>query len=317
MARQYILASPLGAIYVNESAARQYILAPGLFVNELVATPFIARADRRNPITKPFPSDLRGFTQGLNLGLRGAVAVASARQGYDWPNPISRPHPISLRTHLNPVPLNLLGKDQFFSVAGQPPTYTWTVPRGRPPQNLYGFWTVNLQNTLLASPAAPPFIPQMWPNPPLVVAEARRGKGWPANLLESTLAPPPPARPFNNREWPNPRARGFPQQILRIPEPYAPPSSIVLLEGGGIFIGDAVADLDAAIGDANLYDLAGLAMLGAAAGVGSAVQSPGVEIKYRVGPLPLDAETLPNANARITENGDYRLTEAGIPRVTQ
>src|SRR5260221_9156000 len=51
---------------------------------------------------------------------------------FDWPVPRGYPFPMSLRSWMESVRLQLLGKDQFFGVPGVGPTYDWPNPRGYP-----------------------------------------------------------------------------------------------------------------------------------------------------------------------------------------
>lgn len=63
---------------------------------------------------------------------------------FDWPNPSGAAYPISLRTFLESLDLNLYGQDQFFGPPGMGPVYQYPNPRG--PQRAIDLLT--LLNTL-------------------------------------------------------------------------------------------------------------------------------------------------------------------------
>lgn len=205
-----------------------------------LAVPF-TQTDWANPRGRPFPVDLRGFVDPFNpnligqdkfFGLAGnpnfdwpnptpqrirdrttpppnlllsttSTPAAPPFAQTDWPNPRGQPYAISLRTHTDPLKINLQGQDTFFGAPGQPPAHEWMVPRGRAPINAYGFWTVNLLTT---TASAVPFSQSDWPNPKLAIPESRRGKNWPVDLLGTTLATAA-AVPFAQANWPNPRGQ--------------------------------------------------------------------------------------------------------------
>lgn len=205
-----------------------------------LAVPF-TQTDWANPRGRPFPVDLRGFIDPFNpnligqdkfFGLAGnpnfdwpnptpqrirdrttpppnlllsttSTPAAPPFAQTDWPNPRGSPYAITLRTHTDPLKINLQGQDTFFGAPGQPPAHEWTVPRGKAPINAYGFWIVNLLTT---TAAAVPFSQSDWPNPKLAIPESRRGKNWPGNLLGTTLATAA-AVPFSQADWPNPRGQ--------------------------------------------------------------------------------------------------------------
>src|SRR5882724_8167935 len=58
---------------------------------------------------------------------------------YDWPNPRGTIPRIALRTHLDPLKLNLLGQDSFPSIGNQ--NYDWPNPRGSIPGIALRTWT--------------------------------------------------------------------------------------------------------------------------------------------------------------------------------
>src|SRR5690242_2446657 len=153
----------------------------------------------------------------------------------DWPNPTQKKPDI--RGSTASVNLNILGKDQFYGAAGQPPTYDYPNPVLRKVQRQDYLGSVNLN--LLQ-----PFAQTDWPNPTLkkpdirgavygvnlnILGEdqffgaagqpptydypnprtARRGPpDQSISLLQSTLAPVVVAgNPFSQTEWPNPIRR--------------------------------------------------------------------------------------------------------------
>ncbi len=126
--------------------------------------------DFPNPIGKKFPSDLRTFTNPAEVQLIGqdlffsvagigpnydfpnpqlkkssfaslcpipinnivfSIVVYPSTFVFDFPNPIGKQYPQDLRTFLNLVDLNLLGKDQFFAAAGMGPQYDFPNPKGK------------------------------------------------------------------------------------------------------------------------------------------------------------------------------------------
>lgn len=148
--------------------------------------------------------DIAGTT--LTLGQLAPLA--------DWPVPRARIPAISLRTHVQATPLNLLNKDTMFGAAGQPRVNADqpTPPRGRAfPISNRGF--VQGGSALLITP---PNFPcgqirlTEWPVP--------RGRAYPVSLRTFTtplsqlllhqdqffgVAGEPPC----NRDWPVPRGR--------------------------------------------------------------------------------------------------------------
>lgn len=108
-----------------------------------------------------FPISNRGFTWSTNINT--LVTFPKCFAMTDWPNPRGYVPAISLKTHLDPLKLTLLGKDQFFGAPGEGPTYAWPNPAGpRYPTHLGTFYQAPSLSNLLA-PA--PFNMADWPNP--------------------------------------------------------------------------------------------------------------------------------------------------------
>lgn len=103
-----------------------------------------------NPIGRiVLPLDLR--TVNLLENTLGVAPLPFAM--LDWPNPRIAASPVVLRTWLDALKLNLLGKDKFFGAPGQVPTY----PPAPPPRNRI----VPPQSWLQSTPAGmfPTFVP--------------------------------------------------------------------------------------------------------------------------------------------------------------
>lgn len=101
----------------------------------------------------------------LGLYINKLSELAMAPFCYDFRNPDRRQYPIALRTWLESVKLNLLGKDQFFAAAGMGPSYDYPNPRGaRFPIELrtWESFAINLLGQIIA---AVPFFMADYPNP--------------------------------------------------------------------------------------------------------------------------------------------------------
>jgi hypothetical protein len=105
--------------------------------------------DWPNPFPLKSPSDLRTWLLSLQGSTLNPVQQLPPSL-LDWPNPRGAIYSSDLRTFLQPVMLNLLGKDQFFGAPGQPPTQgaDWQLPRSTPPIFRQIFMMNLLQSTL-------------------------------------------------------------------------------------------------------------------------------------------------------------------------
>ena len=129
--------------------------------------------DWPNPVLRRDDVNRRGWFVNLLLSTLYTVIVPFAQR--DWPNPWGRLFPSSLRTHTDPVKLELAGQDQFFGLPGQPPAN------------------------------------QDQPNPTRAKSPAVDLKTWLGNLLQSTLGFV--IAPFAQRDHPNPRGYVFPTSL--------------------------------------------------------------------------------------------------------
>lgn len=174
------------------------------------------------------------FSVGITIAIRPAAAVATDPfKVRDFANPTAPARGISLRSHINPVALNLIGQDKFFGAPGQGPVYDYPNPKAPlrgielrnwintqiPPTVTFpavsAFWaysqparpvTQTWLNTFIPPAAASPIVPVIWSSP------ARAGQApqfWALNLQETTLSPAA-AVPFKWQEWraPGPKAGG-------------------------------------------------------------------------------------------------------------
>lgn len=130
-----------------------------------VAAPFSGRAD---PVP-PAPGRAHvGFTQAAQTQLIGQdklFAGPGQVPAFDWQVPRGYQHPVSLRTHLNPLNL-LAGLDQFFGAPGQPPAnLDWPVPKGRPHPIDARTWLQSQSLPANVIPVNPPPGAPVMPNP--------------------------------------------------------------------------------------------------------------------------------------------------------
>lgn len=88
---------------------------------------------------------------GLEHTLLSKDALPFRQQ--DWLVPKVAEFPIELRTFLNPVELQLIGKDQFFGAPGQVQDYDWQNPQATIPSDRSAVWQAPLP---LLNPAPPP-----------------------------------------------------------------------------------------------------------------------------------------------------------------
>lgn len=101
------------------------------------------------------PIDLITFLQSPPLALTVAPALPP-NCSTDRPNPRGAAYPQMLRTFVNQVNLNLIGKDTFFGAPGQPPSpVTWINPRGAARPS-FGALHIPVQRGALTLPPPPP-----------------------------------------------------------------------------------------------------------------------------------------------------------------
>lgn len=151
-------------------------------------------------------------TQGPSnrLALTATVAQAPFAQ-YDWTNPQRKTFPVALRGHLNPFPINLYGKDQFFAAPGMGPDYDHPNPLRKRPAHV-GFTSSILpqlygQDTFFGPGGYGPDYD--YPNPTL--RRKVQQPEIPQNRLALTAAPV--SAPFNAQDFPNPLRRPRAQQF--------------------------------------------------------------------------------------------------------
>lgn len=180
--------------------------------------------DYPNPRGRSYPVDLRHFAPSALQILTAPTGAAPFSQ-LDWPVPKGRTPPVELRTFLNSIEIQLIGQDQFFGAAGQPPAnLDWPNPRGYSYSVALRSFAVDLQQTTLAPTPPAPFNQDEWLNPrgapfPLALRQ------WDNNLLEGALGLLP--APFAQSDWPLPRRparsqdwnRGSPLELLTLPQP--------------------------------------------------------------------------------------------------
>lgn len=210
------------AVALNLLGIDQFFTAPGLAPDY----------DWPNPRAPQRSISLNWASTGLNLS-----TLATAFYQHDWPNPRIAPRANALLTHTNPVAVNLLAQDQFFTAPGQPPHYDWPNPL----ISKRADFTRN-SPSLNVTTLAVPFLQTDWPNPraPLAAISLRThtdpvklnllgqdnilpGKAtWPQSLrtpqsiadlpytslnLTTLASAAPAAAPFFQTDWPNPRRR--------------------------------------------------------------------------------------------------------------
>lgn len=153
------------------------------------------------PLPVRAPAVNRGIAQAPPLALTTSP-TATPFNLYDWPTPPRAQAPsISLRTHLQPLPLTLLGQDQFFGAPGQSQPADFSLPVRARRTDLSFSVSLGLQTT-----AAPvPISNADWSIPVRSAAGVQPQPGGisPALLVQLTT-------PFPSGDWPNPRlARAF------------------------------------------------------------------------------------------------------------
>jgi hypothetical protein len=211
-----------------------------------VAAPIVASAQdlpRRPAVAS------QTWTQNL---LESTLSVAAPSPFFqtDWPLPRVAVPAITLRTWIDALRLNLLGKDAVFGAAGQTTTYDWPNPRVPAPSIALRTWLDNRLLDTLAFVQPRPFAQLEWPIPknavpavvlktwidalrlPLLGQDRMFGApgqpavyAWPnpivrpsaldlrasfGNLLQTTLGI---VRPFAQYQWPNPILRVAPSEL--------------------------------------------------------------------------------------------------------
>lgn len=140
--------------------------------------------DWPNPNLGPARSiDRLTWTSTFQLSDRLDQAVPQAQ--YDWPVPKGYVPGISLRTHLDPLKLNLFGKDTIYGAPGQVPSYDWQNPRGR---FIFADFTSPTPFTLFVESGLPPPRQSDWPNP--VIQIPRSNPDWVVGLPYAIRAAP-------------------------------------------------------------------------------------------------------------------------------
>lgn len=173
---------PKGAVFPTENRT---------FINQLgiphYTTP-ISYVFRPPLVTRIWPKFYLHDSSWIPNTVLNTLPKAVPSHQTDWPNPRGPTFPTDLRTFVNSVELQLIGKDLLFGAAGQVPTYDWQNPRGKPSPNDYGTWVVNLLQTTL-QPAAP--VSYLF-RPPLIQRIERKPyfqeTFW-NNLVVTTLSP--------------------------------------------------------------------------------------------------------------------------------
>lgn len=105
--------------------------------NNLIGKDQFMRAPGMGPSNWDWPvpkgparlSSLGRIEQNNTLALI-VTNLRTVNNKYDWPNPRGYVPGISLRTHIDPLKLLLLNKDQFFTTPGKAPIYDYPNPRG-------------------------------------------------------------------------------------------------------------------------------------------------------------------------------------------
>jgi hypothetical protein len=203
--------SPFAKIdWPNPLGAKQPIQwqAPSLLGTLLqpLQSPF-AMTDWPVPNGPRFPIDLRTWTETtLYLLGKDQFFGLAGNPTFDWPVPKGPVPVIDLKTWTKNTTY-LLGKDQFFGLAGHP-NFDWPNPRGPIPAIDLKTWLENI--TYLIGKDTLPEPNYDWPNP--------RGKVPAIDLrtwIKSTLyLLGKDQLPEQNLDWPNPRGARFPVGLL-------------------------------------------------------------------------------------------------------
>lgn len=135
-----------------------------------------------------------------------------ATNTFNWANPRGYVPAVVLRTHVEGVKLNLLGKDKFFGAAGMGPDYDWPNPRGyRYPTHLRVF--VDPLKLALFSPPTPVADGFGNPNPrgyPFPIEDRGFFNAIAITLLGLDQFYGNPGQGVPQRDFPNPRGYTYP-----------------------------------------------------------------------------------------------------------
>lgn len=117
--------------------------------------------DWTNPPRSAFSIDLRTWTQSTP-NLLTTTNPAPPFINCDWPVPRGAQPGVTLKTWIDATKVNLLGKDQFFGAAGQPPAnLDWPNPRGAMPASDLRTWITRTALSLFVTDAAPNIDPSL------------------------------------------------------------------------------------------------------------------------------------------------------------
>jgi len=142
----------------------------------------------------------------LYKGLDKQFAGPGQWKSYDYPNPRGYEYPISLRTWVDSLKVNLRFQDKQFAGFGQWKSYDYPNPLIPGRANSLLTWTQSLNQTTLTAVAAP-FRPIDW----IVPRGYSRNEslGWVNQVIRTQVQ-----SPFNPRDWPIPLGAKFPTDLL-------------------------------------------------------------------------------------------------------
>ena len=186
------------------------------------------------PKGRPHPSDLRTFLDPLRLNLLGKDRFfgLAGNPTWDWPVPKGATPASELRTFLGALKVHLIGQDRFFGPDGQPPTYAWANPPGTVFSRDLRRWDQNLLETTLGILLPFPFALLDWPNPLSRMGD-KELRTWLQNLLEGTFSAPA-GTPFFLMAWPNPQAhRRVVDLLTSLNQMIGEPSPLIAHRPGG------------------------------------------------------------------------------------
>lgn len=126
----------------------------------------------QNP-RRPVPATtLLSWSENLLERTLGAAPPKPFAQ-VNWPNPVTRPHPLVLRSWLESLKLNLRGQDKFFGPPGMPPMYQPAPNPHRAPAPPWS-WTVGPPPELAFTPVDfVRLIDALGASPQLILAKGR------------------------------------------------------------------------------------------------------------------------------------------------
>jgi hypothetical protein len=156
--------------------------------------------DQPNPRGPAWPTSVKGWTDQTKIELLGKDQFfgLAGSPNYDWPNPKAPGRSADLLSWLRAAQVQLIGQDQFFGLAGGS-HIEWPVPRGAAPPPRFD--PLDTLAILFTAPPAPPFTPADLPNP----RSARTVAGWTwARFagVDQLFGAPGEAPAY---DWPNPR----------------------------------------------------------------------------------------------------------------